>query len=76
MEGHERYLAAELAGVLGVLSDLSLLDLLTERGTVACTVLTSDADLSSSTTLTRRAQRRGEENLSMILSHHGYENKR
>jgi hypothetical protein len=40
-----RVLSAEVASVLGVLCDLNLLDLLTQSGTIAGTVLTGDADL-------------------------------
>ena len=40
-------LAAEGAGVAGVLRDFDLLHLLTERGTVTGTVLSGDADLLS-----------------------------
>jgi hypothetical protein len=42
-------LAAERARVGGVLGDLDLLDLLTQRGTVAGTVLADDPDLSGAT---------------------------
>jgi len=38
-------LAAEHASVLGVLGDLDLLDLLTQRGTIASTVLADNTDL-------------------------------
>jgi len=38
-------LSAELAHVAGVLCDLHLLDLLTERGTVTGTVLSGNSDL-------------------------------
>lgn len=43
----DRVLAAESAGVLGVLRDLDLLDLATERGTVTGTVLSGDSNLDS-----------------------------
>ena len=38
-------LSAELAGVLGVLRDLHLLHLLTERGTITGSVLSDDSNL-------------------------------
>ena len=44
----DRVLAAESAGVLGVLRDFDLLDLTTERSTVTGTVLSGDSDLDSS----------------------------
>ena len=44
-------LSTELASVLGVLGDLSLLDDLTEGGTITSTVLTGDTDLGGSATL-------------------------
>ena len=40
-------LAAESAGVLGVLRDFDLLDLSSERGTVTGTVLSGDSNLDS-----------------------------
>lgn len=41
------YLAAEGAGILGVLRDFDLLDHLTQRGTITGTVLSDDSDLLS-----------------------------
>lgn len=48
-------LAAEGARVLGVLRDLDLLDLSSERGTVSGTVLAGDADLGSALGLREEA---------------------
>ncbi len=56
-EGRASCLSAELASILGVLGDLSLLDLLTEGGTVTRSVLTGDTDLSGSATLEREFEK-------------------
>lgn len=52
----DRVLAAESAGVLGVLRDLDLLDLTTERGTVTGTVLSGDSNLDSALRLLARCE--------------------
>ena len=50
-------LSAELAGVLGVLRDLHLLHLLTERGTITGSVLSDDSNLLRSLRLQDKKKR-------------------